>query len=455
MSSNWSENLSITELMQRLTDLGCETVYVKYLAPNDNSKNQVFVGNDLSEVSFFPMGPIEIVPGTSKKRSKNSSIAHLWIDAEWLTFEGTEAAPTAQLIYYPQYPEVRFSGFLKGTSSAPNELLNPLKRGREVGRILLCGINPATRKTYLFLVSAHSASAVAIRSIVGTERHGVFSIWDLSPTLAGSSRTTLFGELCRIHRTGWIRSKRLTPKGVIAYTAQNGGGYTLEAELGVMPNGYAAPDFLGWEVKQHAVKRLSLRPSGSVTLFTPEPDGGVYMTAGLKSFITKWGKLKRSAGRWNFTGRHIVNSRSKTTNLTLKVVGFSAGSTQFDVNGAIQLVDKNGVVAASWSFQKLLEHWKRKHSNAVYVPSVVRVVSASRQYSFGSTVHLGIGTSFILFLEALVQGIVFYDPGIHYTLGGKSKKRNQFRVNYRNLSALYVDFEYVDVCSASTGGNAG
>jgi hypothetical protein len=139
----------------------------------------------------------------------------------------------------------------------------------------------------------------------------------------------------------------------------------------------------------------------------------------------------------------------------LKVVGFSAGSTQFDVNGAIQLVDKNGVVAASWSFQKLLEHWKRKHSNAVYVPSVVRVVSASRQYSFGSTVHLGIGTSFILFLEALVQGIVFYDPGIHYTLGGKSKKRNQFRVNYRNLSALYVDFEYVDVCSASTGGNAG
>ncbi|MEO0062747.1 MAG: hypothetical protein RLZZ08_1307, partial [Pseudomonadota bacterium] len=30
--------------------------------------------------------------------------------------------------------------------------------------------------------------------------------------------------------------------------------YTLEAELGITPNGIAEPDFQGWEVKQYGVR---------------------------------------------------------------------------------------------------------------------------------------------------------------------------------------------------------
>lgn len=447
MSIAWTETVTFETLRERFVELGCDRVYVKPLAPNDNYKNQIFVGNDLSEVSFFPSGGVEVAAGSSKKSSFGRFIAHLKIEFEWISELGTRGAEGAQLIYYPQYPEVRLSGILRSVVDGPNELLNPKKRGREPGRLLLCGVNESLKKTFALVVSAESASAVAIRSIVGVEKHGVFSIWHVYPVPANHSRSNLLVELCRIHNDGWIDSKRLTPTGPISYAALNGGGYTLEAELGVLPNGYAAPDFLGWEVKQHSVRKLSLYPSGSVTLFTPEPDGGVYVEAGLENFIRRWGTLKASTGRWNFTGRHVAGRKSSKTNLTLNVVGFKTGQAKFELEGSIQLVAEDGSIAASWSFRKLLDHWKRKHSNAVYVPSLKRVSSVLPQYTYGSEVHLAIGTSFVHFLEGLVTGAVFYDPGIRFTPGDSSKKRNQFRINYRKLSILYESFDLVDVCS--------
>ena len=54
---------------------------------------------------------------------------------------------------------------------------------------------------------------------------------------------------------------------------------TLEAELGITPNGYAEPDFMGWEVKQYGVTDfIAIRPRSPVTLMTPEPTGGIYRT---------------------------------------------------------------------------------------------------------------------------------------------------------------------------------
>jgi hypothetical protein len=43
----------------------------------------------------------------------------------------------------------------------------------------------------------------------------------------------------------------------MACEAPNCGGYTLEAELGITPNGYSEPDFLGWEVKQFGVANFA------------------------------------------------------------------------------------------------------------------------------------------------------------------------------------------------------
>jgi hypothetical protein len=133
----------------------------------------------------------------------------------------------------------------------------------------------------------------------------------------------------------------------------------------------------------------------------------------------------------------------------MKVNGFSSGDKTFDASGGIELVSVDERVAASWSFEKLLQHWKRKHSNAVYVPSVSRYVTHKsetiRQYMYGANVHLGVDTTFVKFLDSLLNRELFYDPGIHMTPGVETKKRNQFRVSSRNLSSLYENFSEVDV----------
>ena len=88
-------------------------------------------------------------------------------------------------------------------------------------------------------------------------------------------------------------------------SARNGGGYTLEAELGISPNGYAEPDFMGWEVKQYGVRDFerytAKRP---VTLMTPEPTGGVYRDEGVEVFLHRFGYPDKAgkAGRINFGG---------------------------------------------------------------------------------------------------------------------------------------------------------
>ena len=107
----------------------------------------------------------------------------------------------------------------------------------------------------------------------------------------------------------------------------------------------------------------------------------------------------------------------------------------------------DGTVAASWSFAKLLNHWRKKHARAAYVPSLRRpgVITA---YSYGHKVCLGVGTSFELLLGALDRGAVFYDPGLKLenamSARPTTKRRSQIRVGFGNLPDLYETFEYVD-----------
>lgn len=89
---------------------------------------------------------------------------------------------------------------------------------------------------------------------------------------------------------GWIDSKRLDRDGnILACNAPNCGGYTLEAELGIIPNGYSAPDFLGWEIKQFGVKKFTRINNAIITLMTPEPNGGIYKNEGIEYFLKHYG----------------------------------------------------------------------------------------------------------------------------------------------------------------------
>ena len=42
--------------------------------------------------------------------------------------------------------------------------------------------------------------------------------------------------------------------GLQPYSGQNAGGYTLEALAEITANGDNKPDYLGWELKQHATR---------------------------------------------------------------------------------------------------------------------------------------------------------------------------------------------------------
>lgn len=141
--------------------------------------------------------------------------------------------------------------------------------------------------------------------------------------------------------------------------APNCGGYTLEAELGITPNGYSEPDFLGWEVKQFGVTNFARINSAIITLMTSEPTDGIYKTKGAETFIRKYGYADKAGkeNRMNFGGVHKIRIRHQLTNLEIQIIGFDNESGKIrNTNGRIALVDVRGNESASWSFSSMLLH---------------------------------------------------------------------------------------------------
>ena len=128
--------MNLTQLKTLFVQAGGVTLYAKPLAENDNSKNQVYFGPGFQALNLFPNAGI--VPDSSPKNPIFKAKLHFG----WLLPKGQIGnAPGAQLILYPQYPEVRFSGFLKGCKVAPSDLM----ASRIKGRILFIGVTPDRR----------------------------------------------------------------------------------------------------------------------------------------------------------------------------------------------------------------------------------------------------------------------------------------------------------------------
>lgn len=445
----WAEDAHPKLLGDLFGAQGCTHAVVKLLAPNDNSKNQIFLGRDLVDVAVIPSGSPVLMTERSDRSPRGLRILHAPVTLFWLGPTFAEPARHAQLILYPQYPEVRLSGLLKGVRSAPRHLLAVSERGREQGRILILGINDAESAVFAVVLSASARAAGFFRDLADRESARVLAGWPIHG-FENASKLQLLTELCRIERAGWIAGKRLTRQGEVFYRAPNGGGYTLEAELGICANGYSNPDFMGWEVKQHAVGKLDIPRASRITLFTPEPDHGYYVAEGVTRFTQRFGKWNPRKQRWDFTGNHRCDERSSRTGLILSIEGFAPGSSRFDAEGRIALLDKSDSVVAGWSFRKLLDHWKRKHAMAAYVPSISRRVTVGSQthneYRYGSRIELGEGTSFAKLLEGISGKTIIYDPGIHLEESGKAKRRSQFRTSSRDLRLLYDDFSEVSAC---------
>ncbi|QGX41758.1 MvaI/BcnI restriction endonuclease family protein [Permianibacter aggregans] len=451
--------MTLQKLLRLFRDCGVNRLYVKLLSPNDNSKNQPYFGGDFSSLNIFPTGPISVVESASKKSlGEKRFIYKAPLSFRWIGPDGTiYPSPNAKLILYPQYPEVRFSGFLSNSSVDASQWMDPSRKGRVEGRILLMGVTEdGITLGYLIIPGAGVGDEVR-EAISAHSATGVFHELPLADD-ASDNKRLLLNRLREIHLSGWIPSQRLDSRGnILACNSFNCGGYTLEAKFGITPNGFSEPDYLGWELKQYSVKSFARVNSQVVTLMTPEPNEGFYKERGVADFIRMFGykDVSGKADRLNFGGIHRFSAPASRTGLALNVHGFDHQSGKItDPNGGIVLETVHGEVAAKWAFPRLLDHWKRKHERAVYVPSIMRL-EPNRSYHFGNKIKVGEQTDFCFLLSALCKGLVYYDPGIKMegasTTKPEIKRRSQFRIRSESLGALYKHFMDVDLLDVPKG----
>lgn len=437
--SNGTCDMNLEMLRRMMVSNGVKQLLVKELAANDNSKNQPYLGGSLDILNVLPMGPVR-EETTTRGVSLKAPLPFAWLRADGTTMD----APNTQLILYPQYPEIRMSGFLKGmprVEDGPNALMTV----RQAGRLLFLGIT-ASRRIVAWVAAPNSRLADGLRALGELEQTGVFKHVPLGT--ADNSRARLLEKLREIHDMGWLASERLYGDGRMGpCTGSNCGGYTLEAHLGIIPNGRAEPDFEGWEIKGHTVNDFARYTSGPLTLMTPEPTGGYYKQHGAEAFVRKYGypDTKGRADRLNFGGVHQLGVRHAGTGLTLTFIGYDPLKNRItDATGGFKLADDAGNEAAIWHFKGLLEHWNKKHAKAAYVPFMARKEPA-QEYTYGDRVRLAENTDFLRFLQAMAARKVYYDPGIKLegATSGRptTKRRSQFRIKSAEIGSLYAQFE--------------
>jgi hypothetical protein len=451
-ADRWLSEIGLAAVFSMFRGHGVTEALYKVLPSNANSKNQVYLASDLSQLGKIPSGAVTLHESTSEKSGVQEAVFRAPLNFYWLGQNGqAHVAPGAKLIFYPQYPEVRFSGFLRGCKFAPSSLWVKEKRGEESDRILVLGLGNGD-KVFGITLPPEAPAANEIRA-GNHDAYGALNILPMPGHSEGGGYLELMQQLCSIHRRGWVSSTRLAPSGqLVPCNASNCNGNTLESLLGIKSNGYSLPDFHGWEVKARQVANADAPGASVVTLFTPEPTAGEYVDSGVEKFIRHYGysDTRGREDRLNIGGIYRAGAAAhKRTNLRLVLDGYTAESGHYASTGAIQLLDSKDKVAAAWSFVKLLDHWKTKHAHAAFVPSQA-MNAGERQYRFGRGIMLGEGAEFRLFLNAVHQGAVYYDPGIKLegvsTTRPKAKKRSQFRVGSGDIPSLYLASRLVDAC---------
>ena len=398
----------LKKIIEMMTGNGAKKIYFKPLAANDNSKNQIYVGGNLASASIFKFNANEVIHEGEGRRQR----AKVKTPFSWLQSDGNlSEAKQSKLIMYPQYPEVRFSGFLSGCKSPPSCL-----SGREEGRLLIIGvcedstIGYVATKSNLIIQQAMNVSSAptpsAFREII--IKHEQASIHEALSRIIhdGPHRP------CILKRVDGTKVEQH-----YSITNNNVAGYTMEAKLGILPNGDSKPDYEGYEVKT-----LS---NTNVTLMTPEPDSGIYKDQGLKAFLERYG-YPGDSGEYRLSKRHKVGVKHPDTGLTLTIDygDFHPMEKRFNFSGSISLVEDDGTVAASWKLERFISHWLTKHSSTV----IVRAKKVGEKISYFPEVIFCQGPDPVGLIEGFVKGHICWDPGLK-----ESKRRNQFRITFNNL----------------------
>lgn len=441
----------LEQLQSLLREQGIRTAYVKLLSPKqDNEKNQIYLGAGLDGVTNLFPARIEVRSASASKAKRKSSAGQpkleALIDLAWLGTDGSRTdAPNTRIIDYFQYPEVRMSGFLKGCAAGPDAL-----RRRMLGefgrRILVLGTASDGKVVGLVLTERDDPLVSHFPDLPLVSSKGVLRVLTVDGPAGIDPAELLRHDITAIIRGGW-HSSRINRGGRIEpFTGSQGGGYTLEALLGVAANGNKAPDRHGFEIKSFSGSRISL--------MTPTPDLGFQGTHSFREFMERYGNpAVNGDGSLRFTGLHKCGVINAKTGLAMRVAGYDRENDRFGdaAEIAVQLYHaETGEVAAAWSLEKLANCWNAKHANALYIAFKAREGEAGlNEYQYASSWAQGRGTDVWKLLRAIDKGVVFYDPADTIYADNRPKVRSQWRINASQLghamSLLYGESSIITV----------
>ncbi|WP_257978876.1 MvaI/BcnI restriction endonuclease family protein [Vibrio parahaemolyticus] len=451
----------------------CSIALIKSLPKNANDKNQVYFHSDASLLnSLFDLRFSD--RGESVSETKRSSDPGKLIpQAEfhrfsWLDTHGNLGkAKQCKAIVYAQYPEARLSGFQTVSKKMPRSMsVEYTKRADCLPRYLVLGAN---RLGHAIAVLVVDPSPLFVEQFNDLENYfGSKVCKAFTIDLGDSSGTEKLKELLKENVAGKILlGCRLKLGETVPFTGTQVHGYTLEHALGIEPNAEKEGDIFGIELKCFTRKKL--------TLFTPEPDGGLYRES-FPDFMTTYGYKKGDVYR--LTGLHRAYKENEKTQLTLKIHCFHPVVTK-DENGKktthfthglydpkkpitkqmtgmeVVLEDRQGKIAASWSIERLLNCWGAKHNEVVYVPATKQEndepnsLAAGYKFKieFPDKVLWCLNTNAEKLFQAIHVGTVYLDPApkYHPTDAKQTKRRSQWRINdiYKASNELYEEVNEV------------
>lgn len=468
---------SVASLLTLLARHGATKAILKLLPKNANDKNQVYFSSDFGAL-YNSYSLVFADRGLSTSLTKAQSRPGSYIPEavfehfDWLRVDETKVrAKNVKAIIYTQYPEARLSGFQTVDGNMPHTLsVNFTKSCPDSKRLLVLASLPggACLGLVCFPVSPQLEREVkALPAVPGSKVCKLLTVKQNYSERLFEQLSALVGRAhrgCRLDNYG----------NTLPFTGTQVCGYTLEHALGLASNSAREGDIYGIELKTHTQVK--------VTLFTPEPDFGEYVTS-FERCMTTWG-YEAVKDEWRITGVHRAGRRCPGSGLTLKVREFRVDPNTLvsgtkpdwmrDPNGQrvpfaydpatsltakmdaveVVLLSDEGIVVAGWSLERLMNNWGAKHNEVVYLSATksdntnAADLAAGYGYnvSFAPRVVWCRGTSAERLLAAINSGVIFLDPAPKFVKGnsGLNKRRSQWRVN-DVTTAVHALYESVEV----------
>ena len=432
---------------------GVTEAMIKPLSRNHNDKNQVYSGSDFRplfptfDMTFSFRGASE--SKKKKGQTKGQPIPEaVFAQFYWAKTDGQlVAARNVKMIIYAQYPETRLSAFQTVDNDMPPAMsVEFTKKHQDIKRFLVLGRRGAGEVVALMVVDPGPGFNTDLEALPKARGSRVWRHLKLK-----AARNSRLVALLRSNAKIDLPGCRMTSDGsTVPFKGTQVCGYTLEHALQISPNSSKYGDFEGIELKAHTQKK--------VTLFTPEPDLGMY-SEDFERFMTTYG-YKDASGHYRVTGIHKIDVPSPKSNLTLRIVNHERGAplaASVDDDVHVGLVAMDGTLAAGWSLERLLNCWSAKHNEVVYVPATKTVctddglLDAGYKFTvrFSDRVMWCRDTSAEQLFEALYNGTLFLDPAPKFCPGqpALNKRRSQWRVNDIAVAAkdLYNDVQFVEL----------